>query len=58
MAENPLLAQAHDRLKQTVNAALSQDGTQGGDGHDIFLKMKGPGICMPGPVFHDSAMVV
>ncbi|ESW40980.1 hypothetical protein O164_02995 [Pseudomonas taiwanensis SJ9] len=53
MAENPLLAQAHDRLEQTVDAALSQDGTQGtelfGDGHGVFLKMKGPGDSAPGP---------
>ena len=64
MAEHPMFTQAHDWLEQTVNTALSQDGTQGtelfGNGHDVFLKMKGPGICMPGPHIsrqHDDCLM-
>ncbi|MNW16825.1 hypothetical protein D3C71_2158100 [compost metagenome] len=62
MAEHPMFTQAHDWLEQTVNTALSQDGTQGtelfGNGHDGFLKYEGRASAFPALIFHDSAMTV
>ena len=62
MAKHPMLTQAHDWLEQTVNTALSQDGTQGtelfGNGHDGFLKNEGRASACPALIFHDSAMTV